>query len=176
MPSLIEQTSAMARIIANRAANSGAAVIGGTAAAFTTSVAVAYTIDGRYLSLGAQTNTALSALAAADLPASQSSWVQPSGASGFVTQPANTTNYYVLCVNAAGAVRVVQGTWVGQLIVTNGVESRGNGDVPQIPDGVAPFALLRVVSGGSTFLAGTTALTGVGTFQNIEYLPTNPRP
>ena len=176
MPKLDELVGAGARVIANRAANSGAAVIGATASAFTTTAAIAYTIDGVSRSLAAQTNTALAPLTAADLPSALASYLQPSGLAGFYVQPANTTVYYVLCVNAAGAVRVVQGLWLGQQLLTAGQGPVGQGDVPNIPDGVAPFAILKVVSGGSAFTPGTTALTGIGTFVNVEYLPVADRP
>lgn len=172
MSRLVDLTTAALRIVAAQALNSGLAVIGATASAFTTSVAINYVIDGIIRVLAAQTNTALTALAAADLPSSQADWRQPSGSAGFITQPANTTVYYVLCVNAAGAVRVVQGTWQGQsLTLPNGYTVVGDGSVPDIPLGVAPFALIRVTTGGSAFVPGTTALTGIATFFNVNMLP-----
>jgi hypothetical protein len=177
MASLVDLISAATRVIANRSANSGAAVIGGTATAFSTGAAINYTIDGIYRQLAAQTNTAFAPLVAADLPAISANYTQPSGLPGFYTQPANTTVYYVLCVNAAGAVRVVQGTVLGAILPAQfGIEARGDGKVPPIPDGVAPFAVIRVVSGGSVFTPGTTALTGIATFFNVEYVPVNRRP
>ena len=46
-------------------------------------------------------------VAATHLPASQAAWLQPSGLSDFYTQPASTTVYYVLTLNAAGTMSSV---------------------------------------------------------------------
>lgn len=162
------------RAMGNRAAGSGLAVIGATATAFTTTVAIPFLLDGAFFSLAAQTNTALAALVDADLPTTSTPYLQPSGLAGFYTQPANTTVFYVIGVNAAGTVKVVQGTFVNQAIP--GGQAVGDGNAPDVPDGFIPFALLKVISGGSTFVPGTTALTSIGTFRNIAFLPAADRP
>lgn len=90
-------------------------------------------------------------------------------------QPSNTTVYYVLGVDAAGSVAVVQGTWAGQpLFPTSptqglgaggaiGTQRTGDGLIPSLPAGFAPFGLLRVVTGASaTFNPGVTNLDAAG--------------
>jgi hypothetical protein len=178
MAKLSDLPTAAARILAACSFNSGLAVIGSTATAFTTSVAIQHAIDGIIRVLAAQTNTALAPLVAADLPAATGAdFKQPSGSLGFVTQPAGTTVYYVLCVNAAGTVKVVQGTWAGQqLTLPNGYTVVGDGSVPDIPLGVAPFAVIKVTTVGSVFTPATTALTSIATFFNVAFLPLADRP
>lgn len=165
------------RIDGNMCLTSGLAVIGGTATAFSTTVIVSYVIDGVIRALAAQTNTALSALVAADLPAATgANYLQPSGRTGFYTQPIGTTAYYLIGVIAAGTVRVVQGTYVGQQLEPAGYTVLGDGNTPDAPDGFVPFAVMKVVSGVAIFTPGTTALTGIATFLNIACIPANDRP
>lgn len=89
------------------------------------------------------------------------------------TQPIGTTAYMVLGVNAAGAIAVVQGTYAGQNLVppvTSGVGALanagtsfvGDGSIPNLPEGFAPFGLIKVVTSSATFTPGTTLLN-VGT-------------
>lgn len=107
------------------------------------------------------------------------------GAAAYV-QPNGTTVYYVLGVNAAGTIAVVQGTFQGQNLVppvTSGVGALansgtsfvGDGSIPNLPAGFAPFGLLKVVTGGSsTFTPGTTLLNAAGlvnTFWDINLIP-----
>lgn len=177
MSKLSALMSAAARLVGNMVYNSGLAVIGSTASAFTTTVIIQYAIDGIIRNLAAQTNTALAALVASDLPSSQAAWLQPAGLAAFYTQPANTTVYYVIGVNAAGTVKVVQGLYSGQQIqYPGGLSVVGDGSVPDVPDGFVAFAVLKVASGGSAFIPGTTALTGIGTFLNVSVLPLADRP
>lgn len=100
-------------------------------------------------------------------------------------QPANSTVYYVLGVNAAGTVAVVQGTFAGQNLVppaTAGVGALaqagtsfvGDGSIPSLPDGYAPFGLLKIVTGAATFTPGTTNLNASNvtpTFWDIGLIP-----
>lgn len=164
-------TSLAARLAVNACFGAVLAVIGGTAAAFSTTGTPAVTVNGRVFALTAQINTALSALAATDLPAAQANYVQPSGSLGFYVQPAGTTVYYVIGVNAAGTWKVVQGTYDGQQIGMPGYTALGKSVIPDVPDGFVPVAVLKVVTAGSTFTPGTTALTGIGTFINVSHLP-----
>lgn len=102
------------------------------------------------------------------------------------TQPNATTVYYVLGVDAAGAVSVVQGTFLGQNLVppaTSGLGAIaqagtsfvGDGSIPDLPAGFAPFGLLKAVTGGaSTFNPGVTGLDAAGlalTFWDIGLIP-----
>lgn len=180
MSKLNDLPSAMARLVGNMCLTKANAVIGATASAFTTGNAITTMIDGILRTLAAQTNTALSALVPASFVDAASplavNYLQPAGIAGFYTQPANTTAYYVLCVNAAGTIRVVQGTYVGQPIVSMGLSTVGDGNVPDIPDTWVAFAILKVVTAGSAFVPGTTALTSIGTFLDVSLLPANNRP
>ncbi len=102
------------------------------------------------------------------------------------TQGANTTVYYVLGVDAAGSVAVVQGTFAGQNLVppvtagvgalaNSGTSFVGDGGIPNLPEGFAPFGLMKVVAGGSgSFNPGTTGLDAAGltfTFWDINLIP-----
>lgn len=102
------------------------------------------------------------------------------------TQPINTTVYYVLGVDAAGAVAVVQGTFQGQNLVppvtagvgalaNSGTSFVGDGGIPNLPDGFAPFGLMKAVTNASaTFQPGVTGLDAAGltlTFWDINLIP-----
>jgi hypothetical protein len=100
--------------------------------------------------------------------------------------PAGQTAYFVLGVNAAGAVAVVQGTFQGENLVppvtagvgalaNSGTSFVGDGSVPSLPAGFAPFGLLKVVNGSANaFIPGTTNLNVAGlanTFWDIGLIP-----
>lgn len=185
------------RLMANMALGSVAAVIGATTTAITTSGTPALTFDGILSAATAQTNLALLPLTAADLASNYANWAQPSGltaataAGGFYVQPANTTVYYVVVITPAGNWRVVQGTFdqkvqsttldPQQVGATGGIfggYAVGKSVIPDVPDGVVPVAIIKVVSGGSTFTVGTTSLGtagqssgGVATIKNVTLLP-----
>lgn len=134
------------------------AINAGAAATVRTTGALTFLVDGIQYTRAALANVALQALAAADLPASMASFVQPSGSTGFVVQPAGTTVFYVLAVNTAGTVRTVQGNWNGQQISLQGLTQVGKSVIPDTPDGWIPFGIIKVVTGAATFTPGTTAL------------------
>lgn len=105
---------------------------------------------------------------------------------GGYVQPVNTTVYYVLAVNAAGTLAVVQGAYDGQIptldptkgigsLAAVGTSASGNGNVPNPPDGYTAFGLIKVVTNGATtFTAGTTLLDAAGiavTFFDVCLLP-----
>lgn len=173
MTTLNAATSTFAKLVGNAVLTKANAVIGATASAFTTGNAITYAIGGVLRSLAAQTNTALTAMAQADIPGlpSNADWRQPSGSVGFYVQPANTTVYYVLAVNASGTVRVVQGTYDGQPLSQLGTTMVGKSVIPDIPDQFVAFAVIKVVTAGSAFTPGTTALTGLATFIDVSVLP-----
>jgi len=162
--------TAAERQMANQCLFNGLAVIGSTATAFTTTGAGSITVAGVMRNIAAQTNTALAALVAADLPASQVDYVQPTGSTGFVQLPVGTTCYYVIGANVAGTIKVVQGSYDG-LAIGSGGYAVGKSVIPDIPLGFTAFAVMKVVSGAAVFLAGTTALTGVATFINVGLVP-----
>lgn len=98
-------------------------------------------------------------------------------AGGAYVQPASTTVYYTLGVDNAGAITVSQGSYAGQnnSVVQAGVSAVGTGAVPDVPAGVTPFGVVKVVTNGSTtFTAGTTALDAAGvtaTYFDVAVLP-----
>jgi len=111
----------------------------------------------------------------------------------FYVQPANTTVYYTVCTDGTN-VRVIQGDFAGRTTYASGIEIRGDGNIPDVPDfSVAsvdasgnqtlntqwcPFAVLRVVTGATTFTPGTTALNAANvttTIWDVAYLPSNER-
>ena len=110
---------------------------------------------------------------------------QGSAALGFV-QPSGVTVYYTLGTNAAGAVSVSQGTFNGQRYSADpsvglgsasamGTSFIGNGAIPDVPAGFAPFGVIKVVTAGlATFTAGTTALDATNvtaSFFDIALVP-----
>ena len=174
MPKLSGVGDASLRLIGNCVQGRAAAAIGATASAVTTSNAITSVIDGVARNVAAMTNQALVALATADFSAPSSAlataWRQPSGLAGFYVQPANTTVYYVLAVNAAGTVRTIQGTYSGQPLQP-GIHALGDGTIPDAPDTWVPFCIVKVTTAGSTFTPGSTALTGIATLFDIVALP-----
>lgn len=169
-------TSLPVRLLANACFGRVNAAIGATTTAFTTTGTPAVSHDGALTTLTAQTNTALTALAAADLPAAFAQYLQPSGLTGFYTQPANTTVFYVIGVTAGGAWRVVQGTFTGQNIGgSQGISAAGVSMIPDVPtEGFTPVSIARVVTGATTFVPGTTALNAANvttTFRDVSVLP-----
>lgn len=98
-------------------------------------------------------------------------------------QPGGTSVYYLLCLNAAGNVAVVQGTYLNQAMQypDNQRTLVGTGNVPQWePAGYTAFGLIKVVTGAAVpFTPGTTPLDTAGlvvTYLDLEYIPTNLQP
>lgn len=94
-------------------------------------------------------------------------------------QPINTTVIYILALNAAGTVAVVQGTYAGQQLVYGSDISKlvtSGGGVPKLPAGYTPFGAIKVVTNGSTtFTPGTTLLDAAGltvSYFDLALLPT----
>jgi hypothetical protein len=165
------------RLFGNICTTRAVVAVGATTTAITSTNAVVYAIDGILRNLAAFTNQALVALSASDLPANLANYLQPSTLAGFYVQPANTTVYYVLVATSAGNVRVVQGTYAGQVITnTFGYTIVGDGTVPDVPDNCTPFGLMKIASGGSAFTPGTTALTGLVTFFDVMALGATAKP
>jgi len=94
------------------------------------------------------------------------------------------TVYYTLGLDAAGAIVVIQGSYAGQKLSsdpTKGIGSSqagaawvGDGSIPDVPDGVTPFGVFKVVTTTGTFTPGTTSLAAAGvaaTAFDISVLP-----
>jgi hypothetical protein len=109
------------------------------------------TVGGAAIAYATTANVALAAVAALQNPIT--------GYDGYYTQPAGKTVYYVACVNAAAAVKVVQGTYADQVLGGDkAIGPRGTGLIPDIvvPDSYAPIAVFKVVTAAGTFIPATT--------------------
>ncbi len=173
MATLKQVPSAVQRLLGNMCyGKMGAAIANIAAAKIDALTAVVATVGGIMVTVAAQDELVIAALAAANLPAaSGANYVQPSGLTGFYVQPANTTVYYVFGVIAAGTVLCVQGTYDGQQISPIGYTALGKSVIPDVPDGFTPLFVMKVASGGATFTPATTALTGIATFRDVGVLP-----
>lgn len=106
---------------------------------------------------------------------------------GAVTVPIGNTIYLVLGVNASNQIAVVQGTFAGQNLVPQatagvgaltqgGTSFVGDGSIPNVPDGFAPFGLVKVVTTSAAYTPGTTNLNTAGiafSFFDIALIPSN---
>ena len=147
-------------LLGNRALASGAFVVGAAAAAVSSTVTIPYIINGVFYSKAAVTSQVLTGVTTTG----------PLVGGGTYVQPAATTVYYVLALNAAGTLVVTQGSYSGQPLGQPAVY--GDGSPPDVQDlTLCPVCVIKVVTAGSTFTLGTTALTGISTFFNIASLP-----
>lgn len=142
------------------------------AATVKTTNAANFTVDGIFY-----TKAALAAQSIAvthnllGLPVSGASASGP----GAYVQPASTTVHYVVALNAAGTVAVVQGGYNGLAVtLPGGIVSTSKGEVPVVPEGYAPIGVMKVVLGATTFTPGTTLLDAANvtvTYTDISLLP-----
>jgi hypothetical protein len=107
----------------------------------------------------------------------------PSG-TVYYTQPANTTAYLVVTLDAAGTVVTYQGDYAGRVVnsapnvgMVNAqqVGVVGGGYLPDLPDTVCPIGIIKVATGATTFLPGTDALDKASvtfTFFDLAQYPT----
>lgn len=148
------------------------AINAASAATVKTTNAYTYSVDGVMLSKAA--------LAAQAITPTHDCMGNPvaSGVAAYV-QPANTTVYYVLSLDASGNVYVSQGSYAGQVQAFPNDLSRTNlgaGGIPVEPKNVNATAvgLLKVATGAVTFTPGTTALDAANvtaTYYDINMLP-----
>lgn len=143
--------------------NTSAAVLainGAGAATFKTTNAYAYLCDGIY-----KAKTALAAQAFS---------------AGHAVQAAGTTMYYAVGLDASGNVSTYQGTAPNANAIAAAIQNGSGsasvvGSIPDVPNGVTPVGLIKVVTNSATtFTAGTTALDAAGvtvTFYDIALLP-----
>ncbi len=162
---------AIRQILGNRVLNRAALAIDGTAAQHVqTTNAIEYSVDGVIYNKAALNDQSI---------AVTHGWNGVAG-SGYV-QPANTTVFYTLGLNAAGTLCSVQGSYSGQKLSSDptvgvgqavaGATWVGDGSIPDVPSGYTAFGIVKVTTAGSTFTPGTTALTGLGTFYDVTTLP-----
>lgn len=148
------------------------AINAGGAATISTTGVTTYTVGGVF-----KTKAALSAQSFAATHRADGKPVTT--ADPQYVQPISTTVIYVVALNAAGTVAVVQGSYEGQQLVYGSDLSKittMGGGVPELPTGYVPIGAVKVVTDGSTtFTPGTTALDAAGltvTFFDLAVLPT----
>lgn len=148
------------------------AINAGGAATIKTTGATSYSVDGimyTKAALAAQAITVTHNLLG--LPVSGASASGP----GAYVQPASTTVIYVVALNAAGTVAIVQGGYTGQVITApGGIVSTSKGEAPVVPIGYAPIGYMKVALGATTFTPGTTLLDAANvtaTYGNLSALP-----
>lgn len=129
--------------------------------------AITYTVDGIFYSKAA--------LSAQSIAVTHNLFgFAASGPAAYV-QPANSTVIYVVALNAAGTVAVVQGGYNGQSVtLPGGVVMVSKGEVPEVPVGYTPIGTLKVVTGATTFTPGTTLLDAANvtvTYTDVSLLP-----
>lgn len=140
-----------------------AAVDAGNLAGVKTAAAVQYCIGGLTYATGAAV--------AAGMVVTHDSFGEPVRvAKPAYIQPADTVVYYSICINAAGTVAVVQGSYAGQVILDQRDLSRtmiGDGEIPVTPAGYIALAIVRVETITSTFTPGTTELDADGVSSSV---------
>ena len=148
-----------------------AGLVAGTTTTYTTTAATSCSIGGIFATaLAAQTNTA-------------SPTTDATTGAAFVALAANQATMLVWGINAAGAIRLAQGSIVPTEI---GVTTTSGAFIlaPQFPaivDDFCPigYQLVRTSPTGSAFTAGTTAWAASGitcsTIKNISCLPGRPK-
>ena len=145
------QQSPLRQALANRVLTRPIlAINAGGAATVATTNAIVYTIDGLILNKAALSAQALTVNATLQQKLTFST--------GFYVQPASTTVYYTLVMNAAGTVSCLQGQYTGQPFAGASVPV-GVTAIPD-PDDLTfiPFGGIKIVLGATTFTPGTTVL------------------
>lgn len=147
------------------------AINAASAATVKSTGAIIYTIGGVFYTAAALANKAITVTHRADgsaVTAKDAAYVQPAG----------TTAVYVLALNAAGTLAVVQGSYAGQSITFSADKSKvitGTGAAPSLPAGYCPIGAIKVkTAAGTTFTPATTALDAAGltvTFTDLSQLP-----
>lgn len=147
-----------------------AGLVAGTTTTYTTTAETSCAIQGKF-------GTALAIKTNAATPTTD----VVTGAA-FVAQAANQASVYVFGVNAAGAIKVAQGsienTEVG--VTTTAGAFKVAPQFPALPDDFCPigYAVVRTSPTGSAFICGTTAWAASGittTFKNVSTLPDKPQ-
>lgn len=116
---------------------------GTNAGTFKTTAATVYTVNGKIFAKAATDNIAFA-----------------TAGDAFYTQPVLSTAYYIVLINAAGTVTVLQ----GRPSTLTALDGNKPGALPNIPDAVSALnavlgVLKVVVANAATFLPGTTDLS-----------------
>ena len=148
-----------------------AGLVAGTTSTYTTTASTAVSINGKFATaLTAQTNTASPTLDAFTGVA-------------FLPLTPNKATVLVWGVNAAGAIKVAQGSIEDTAPgVTTTVGAFINApDFPDLPDDFAPigYQLVRTAPSAATFTPGSSSWTASGVtcsvIQNVATLPARPQ-
>lgn len=126
-------------LIGTRAFTSGALAIGTTKTKVNTAAAINYCINGVNYVVAATNDLFVH--------------------TNLTVQAANSTKYYLLTLNAAGAGTITQGT---------------SSALPAVPAGGCPVGYLKIVTGAATFTPATTnhdAANVTTTYVNLSCLP-----
>jgi len=148
----------MRNLLGNKSLSAGGLAIHGTNKEnVLTAAIVTFTITCVFYTKAATAEVDLSALAVLE---------EDGDADTIDALSAGYTRVFLLVMNAAGTMKIVQGT-----DVANG----GSAYSPACPDGHAPFGAIKVVNGsGSAFTLGTTALDAAditSTFKDLSHVP-----
>lgn len=149
---------------------SNAGLTAGTTTTYTTTATTAHVINGKFgTTLAAQTNTA-------------SPTTDVNTGAAFVAQSANQACVYVWGVNAAGAIKVAQGSIEN---TETGVTTTAGAFIkapqfPALPEDFCPigYCVVRTSPTGSAFTFGSTEWAASGittTFKNVAVLPDRPQ-
>jgi len=135
---------------------------------------IQFMVDGVWgTPLAATDNLTMAAPTAAQLPLEYGRWVYYNISATDVAR----TFYCVIAHNIAGEIVCFQGDYSGQDLTFRGMPLvKGTGLIPQIPEGFAPFAIVKVANPASlAWTMGTTAFTTassrVVTISNVCVLP-----
>lgn len=165
--------SAIVNALLNSCENKpGLAINAASAATIKTTSAPLYTISGAYYN-----PSALSAQSFAPTHNPFGEAISAATTAAYV-QPAGTTVIYLVALNAAGQVAIVQGSYAGQVLSYTADKSKNvlcGGGVPVEPAGYTTIGAVKVVAGSASFTPGTTALDAAGltvTYFDINILPT----
>lgn len=91
--------------------------------------------------------------------------------------PTGKTAYFVLGVNAAGTICVVQGDYAGENLsqYNMGTSAMGDGSVPDVPAGYTPIGAMKMVNTSvGDFISGVTLLNVAGltqTYTDLAIMP-----
>lgn len=141
--------------------------IGTTKSAIDTTNAVVFANNGVIYNKAAMTSQVLTSATGPLAPGVGST------TGGTYVQPAGKTVYYVVCLDSAGTVTCVQGSYNGQPLGGPGLV--GDGKIPDPGTSVTPFGVIKVVTAGAaTFTLGTTLFDAANvttTFYDVHVLP-----
>jgi hypothetical protein len=148
-----------------------AGLVAGTTSTYTTTASTACSIRGKWATaLTAQTNTA-------------SPTTDAQTGAAFVALTTNKATVLVWGVNAAGAIKLCQGSIVPTAtgITTTAGAFLTAPEFPTLPDDFCPigYQLVRTAPSASNFTPGTSSWTATGvtcsTIQNVSVLPDRPQ-